>query len=183
MSLHTHVLRTTTREMPDLLNEWATRETRPGEPADEIFPTYCGGRDWVVVLRHRDHGESVSPADHDHGSGDLREDPRYLDSIGCEDRPIPVTLSGYEPGTAPVVDGVRHAPQWSGYVEDDARTWILYLDMQHRPAALWLQRDETGGVIGESIDLQQVPHDVAADLADRTEQITYEWARNARSGD
>jgi hypothetical protein len=46
--------------------------------------------------------------------------------------------------------------KWSGWIEgttDDGHSWITFLDPSGQPKLHWAQRDETGGVIGEPIEL------------------------------
>lgn len=73
--------------------------------------------------------------------------------------PLPdVKIGRYNPeecwGVGP--DG-EHLPfGWSGYIEDGAESWILFLDEAGRPKLFWDERDENGGVIGDPIELAAV---------------------------
>lgn len=50
-------------------------------------------------------------------------------------------------------DGTREPLPWGGWVEDEAQTWIIYLDTEGRPVLYWAQRDEIGGVVGDPVRL------------------------------
>lgn len=50
-------------------------------------------------------------------------------------------------------DGERKPFGWSGWIEDDKATWILFLDEDGHPALFWPERDELGGVLGAPIEL------------------------------
>jgi len=43
--------------------------------------------------------------------------------------------------------------QWSGWVEPDDRSWIIWLDATGKPALYWPERDADGGVIGDPVVL------------------------------
>lgn len=47
-------------------------------------------------------------------------------------------------------DGVKG---WSGCIQDQDETWIIFLDEGGRPKLFWGDRDEMGGVIGEPLSL------------------------------
>lgn len=53
--MHTHVIKTTTDKLEDELDLWLTTpDPRSAEP-DEYSVHHMGGRDWAIVLRHREH--------------------------------------------------------------------------------------------------------------------------------
>jgi hypothetical protein len=42
---------------------------------------------------------------------------------------------------------------YSGYIEPDDASWIIFLDSDGNPDVYFAQRDETGAVVGPGIDL------------------------------
>ena len=40
---------------------------------------------------------------------------------------------------------------FSGWIEPDDRSWIIYLGPTGKPACYFPERDESGGVVGEAI--------------------------------
>lgn len=50
--------------------------------------------------------------------------------------------------------GDEHSTTFGGWIEDDKKTWIIFLDSDLRPAVFYAARDpETGAVIGEAQEL------------------------------
>ena len=51
------------------------------------------------------------------------------------------------------IDGRTITHEFSGWIEDEDRTWIIFLDEHGKPAFYWAERDELGGTIGEPVRL------------------------------
>jgi hypothetical protein len=65
---------------------------------------------------------------------------RYESREAAEERhggPLPDTV---------LVPGERY----ESWIEDEAKTWIVFVDVHGNPT-VWLQRDEEGGVVGEPV--------------------------------
>lgn len=126
--MHTHAIRTTEDKLAGTIDDWL------GDSDVEQMPVviHRGSRDYLVIVRHHEH----SLLDHDKHHAHGRVDPV-------------VTVGAYT-GIDRLVVGDQTFAAW---VEDPAATWILYLDRDHRPAAMWLKRDEGGGVEGDPVDL------------------------------
>lgn len=43
---------------------------------------------------------------------------------------------------------------FTGYIEDDAKTWIIYLGQDGKPALYYPDRNKDGSVIGEGINVK-----------------------------
>lgn len=46
---------------------------------------------------------------------------------------------------------------FSGWIEPADRSWIIFLDDQSRPALYWAEREESGAVVGEPVELVATP--------------------------
>lgn len=46
-----------------------------------------------------------------------------------------------------------HKIGYSGYIEPEDRSWIIYLDTDGKPSRYYPQRDNDGAVIGEPVHL------------------------------
>ncbi len=47
---------------------------------------------------------------------------------------------------------------YAGYIEgtrDDGTTWIMYLDESGSPALFWVEREESGAVVGDPVSLRR----------------------------
>lgn len=42
---------------------------------------------------------------------------------------------------------------YSGLIEPDDRSWVIYLDNDGKPALYWSERDEHGAVVGDPVHL------------------------------
>lgn len=51
------------------------------------------------------------------------------------------------------VDGRQITLEFSGWIEDEDRTWIIFLDGQGKPTLYWGERDELGGTLGDPVRL------------------------------
>lgn len=52
-----------------------------------------------------------------------------------------------------IIDGRTITHEFSGWIEDEGRTWIIFLDASGKPALYWRYRDELGGTVGEPVRL------------------------------
>lgn len=159
--MHSHVIRTTTRELADCLDEWTPKSTAVREHV-QVTPHYVGGRDWVVTVLH-EHAPAtrrgaVTPSEkHGHDLGDYvptpGERPEALDEIGQPEGIVPTDEAVVGPlrvsvnSGHPVVDGAVMPSDYAAYVEDERRTWIMWIGTNGRPLMLWLRREEGGGVV------------------------------------
>lgn len=129
--MHTHRIRTTEDKLEATIDEWLGQ----GEtPVEALMPVvmYVGGRDFVVVVRHPEHDEAL----HDQ-SGRRGHRPHG-------EAASPVVVHAYSDDST---------AEYAGWIEDENRSWILYLDEEWRPSVLWRHRDATGGVIGAPVQL------------------------------
>ena len=64
--------------------------------------------------------------------------------------------------TAPLSGTLDGSATWLGWIEDDARTWVAFIDRANA-GLLWTSRDATGGVLGSPAGFQR---DIAKDNGD-----------------
>lgn len=152
--MHSHVIRTTTRELAETLDRWAA-----ASPSGQIAPHYCGGRDWVVTVIHTDHPEHSLRRGAPCALGHPREEsPEALDEIG-RGGGEPVVLDGAQVGPirvekatgTPLGGSVVLPSEHSVMIEDEARTWIMWCHPNGRPSAMWLRRESGGAVVEPGI--------------------------------
>jgi len=43
--------------------------------------------------------------------------------------------------------------EWTGFVEPEDRSWIIFLNHEGKPGLYWSQRDPDGGVVGDPLTL------------------------------
>lgn len=61
-----------------------------------------------------------------------------------------IEVGRYPPDMGHVNPDGPIAQTWQGWIQDEARTWIAFIDMEGRPT-FYLHRDERGGVIDQSV--------------------------------
>lgn len=76
-----------------------------------------------------------------------RVDTRIGETVG------PVKVELYDEHGVYVVGGKGEKVQfpYGGLVQDKDETWLMFFDRSGRPTNLWLQRAETGAVMGEDV--------------------------------
>lgn len=153
------VIRTTTDRLADALNECAQ------DGADVIDTQWTGGRDWIIIARGYTIAEVPTPApgwaddmDARHArfdasplaSGDYPDDigpQAYVNLVDPEVSWGDIRYGRYDENRVPT------GHKWSGWIEDHARSWIIFLDEHGQPALYWPRRDALGGVIGTPITI------------------------------
>jgi hypothetical protein len=165
--MHSHVIRTTTKDLAPCLDEWASTPPidlhlvgprRPQDVIGQVTPHYVGGRDWVVTVIH----EHAAIPDHSHEHGHNfygTEDPAALDAIGTGTtiegagvdaaRVGPLVAAKVHGGTRGD-DGSVMPPPESVMIEDANHTWVMWCDASGRPSVMWLRREATGAVLDGS---------------------------------
>jgi hypothetical protein len=119
--MHTHAVRTTEDRLAETIDLWVG----PAPAHSTVMPVvvHKGSRDYLVIVRHPEHDESAHDRHGAHGETDA-----------------PIVVGTYDDNES-----------YGGWVEDRARSWILYYGHGGRPEVMWLRRDTTGGVVGEPI--------------------------------
>lgn len=155
------VIKTTTERLSDALNEVVTA----GGVVKHF--NYVGGRDWIIIAR----GYTNAPGDADELQGwvaDMDHRHRRFDEADL-DLPEGVTVEN-PAAFAHLVDPevewgdikygrydetrVPTGHEYAGWIEDAAKSWIIFLGEYGAPALYWPRRDAEGGVIGNPIELK-----------------------------
>lgn len=107
--MHTHVIRTVTRELAETMDYWGD----PATGARGLQAHYCGGRDWVVTMQHPNHPADSEVPDHDDNAGGR------LDEIG-----VPTARYGGSQPAARTATVRRKDNGWDQFVflDDDGNT-------------------------------------------------------------
>lgn len=163
--MSTTVIRTTTDKLEAVIAEQET------EDRTLISSQFTGGRDWVLFFTQMITFDTVGAMPdvlHPCGSTSddhvrtacrvCRESEFGDERLACSMTPWNGFVVGrYNPNrTWQDVDGSQRAGReypYAGWIEDEARTWIVYFDSADRPVLLWRKRDVDGGVMGEPISL------------------------------
>lgn len=45
--------------------------------------------------------------------------------------------------------------EWSGWIEPEDRSWIIWLDTEGKPALYYAERSATGGVLGDGMWIRE----------------------------
>lgn len=151
-----HVVRTTTEKLEQTINDSVSNP-------DVSLHTlqWLGGRDWVLVLdvalgwvadqdtRYAEYDRAVAD-----GAEFALTPPDGLTLVAPEVVHGDVRYGRY--------DTHRTGPDFTAFVEDAARSWIIFFGPHGSPALYWPRRDAHGGVIGAPIDLTHDPAALAA---------------------
>lgn len=165
------VIKTTTERLSDNLNEVA----RDGRRVHAV--QWVGGRDWIIIsedmMMLTAVGEIQSTPttviNNNYGGWIADQDRRHsrLDASDYDWRNAPADISpdGYTVLIDPEVEwgDIRYGrydseriPQgsaFSGWIEDRARSWIIFLGEHGAPTLYWPRRDSNGGVIGRPVEI------------------------------
>jgi hypothetical protein len=150
--------KTTTERLNALLAQkvaegWSLREL-----------VHLGSRDWVVICENApwpaahelDHEQLEQPAvdvlTTDANADYHRGDDTLMPPVGYErpyaDAAVKLTVYG------PIQLGqYEYDSRWQGWLEDTARTWIVFLAKDGRPSLYWPTRTASGAVFGQPIEL------------------------------
>lgn len=165
--MHSHVIRTETKRLAACMNEWV--DTGPEDPAEvgNVQAHYMGGRDWVVTVVHEhapipEHGGKAGHTHHSHGT----EDPDALAEIGAptivgtmsinnnaivQQAVNRAQLGKVRVETVPMGGVPGQPPEYGALIEDEARTWALWVDANGCPASMWTRREADGAVIAPGV--------------------------------
>lgn len=145
------VIRTTTDQLEAKLNEVA----QDGAGVESF--QWVGGRDWIIIAR----GYRIADATQLGWVADNEvRHARFDASPLAKDGPPDIGPQAYVNLVDPEVEWgdikygrydtqrVPTGSKWSGWIEDHARSWIIFLDEHGQPALYWPRRDAEGGCIG-----------------------------------
>lgn len=149
------VVRTTTEQLADAMNKVV---------ADGCYvesSTWVGGRDWIIVARvnytfpkggwaddmERRHAR-FDESPYASASPFVTADPSEFTSlIDPEIEHGDIIYGRYDETRVPT------GHRFSGWIENYAKTWIIFIGEHGAPSLYYPRRDEAGGVIGEPINL------------------------------
>lgn len=133
--MSTTVVRTTTDKLEDTIAE------QTGLDRHLTSSQFIGGRDWVLFF------DQYLMATSEIASACLHDDRFDIGYYGTDSRVRMIERDGSV--------GVATDPNYGGWIEDKAQSWIIYFDRLDRPVIFWAKRDPDGGVMGSAVVLER----------------------------